>query len=110
MRIWPLLLLFACSSGTTYEPCEQASECAGDDACHRLRFFRSDGSEGDGAFCSHSCAGDVDCPSGGSCVSIVGDGAETAFCAANCEGDAECPAPLRCTAVTGVSAGRLCLP
>ncbi|MCB1004154.1 MAG: hypothetical protein KDB35_08205 [Acidimicrobiales bacterium] len=93
----------------TYGPCDDARDCGGDDACYRLRFDRSDGSEADGKLCSRRCASDEDCPGDGVCLALAGDPDATYLCFERCP-DEGCFEGLACTPVTGVEVEPICLP
>lgn len=107
------LALSACgSSSPPYAACVDDLDCpAPSDACYRLLFTRSDGSEADGRMCSAGCATDADCPEGGACLALEGDGAERFFCAQRCAVSADCYAGFACTEVEGADRTmRACLP
>lgn len=110
---WAALVPFAlvgCRGDVpTYGPCDDARDCGGDDRCYRLRFDRSDGSEGDGKLCSRPCASDDDCPGEGVCLALAGDVGETFLCLERCP-ELGCFEGLACTPVTGADVGPLCLP
>lgn len=107
--IVPLVLVGCGGDVPTYGPCDDARDCAGDDRCYRLRFDRSDGSEGDGKLCSRPCANDDDCPGEGACLALAGDVGETFLCLERCP-ELGCFEGLACTPVTGADVGPLCLP
>lgn len=106
------LLLAGCgTSSPPYAACVDDLDCpAPSDACYRLRFTRSDGTEADGRMCSAGCATDADCPEGGVCLALEGDPGETFFCAQRCEVSAHCYAGLACTMVDGERTMQVCLP
>lgn len=107
------LLLTACGSGAPpYAECVDDLDCdAPSMACYAVRLTRSDGSEGDGAFCSADCTSDADCPEGGVCLSLEGDPSGRFFCVDRCTGSGDCYAPFVCTAVEGdASSMQVCLP
>lgn len=105
-----LLTVAACAGDVpTYGPCDDARDCSGDDRCYRLRFDRSDGTEGDGKLCSRPCASDDDCPDDGTCLALAGDVGATFLCLERCA-ELDCYQGLACTPVTGADVGPLCLP
>ncbi len=93
----------------TYGPCDDVRSCGGADACYRLRFGRSDGSEGDGKLCTRRCASDGDCPNDGVCLALAGDPDATYLCFERCPAEG-CFEGLACTPVTGATVEPICLP
>lgn len=107
--LW-LLILGACASTPMYAPCDESRDCEGPaDRCYRLRFTRTDGTEGDGTLCSKRCDADADCPGGGTCLALAGDPEGTFICFEPCAGDV-CYEGHACTAVDGASTDAICLP
>jgi hypothetical protein len=104
------LSLAGCGSGAPpYAACVDDLDCgAPSDACYRLLFTRSDGTEADGSLCSVACASDADCPEGGACVALGED--PTFFCASPCAVSSDCYAGFACTMVSGDRTMQLCLP
>jgi len=102
--------LTACASAPMYAPCDESRDCESPaDRCYRLRFARSDGTEGDGTLCSKRCAADDDCPGGGRCLALAGDPARTFLCFEPCRSDT-CYVGHACTAIVGAEADAVCLP
>lgn len=111
--VWLVALLGGCGANApTYAGCTDDLDCASaPDACYRVLFTRTDGSEADGSFCSLECASDADCPEDGACVALDGDPERRFFCADRCAASADCYAGLACTAVEGADRSmQLCLP
>ncbi|HJL17000.1 MAG TPA: hypothetical protein RMH99_15150 [Sandaracinaceae bacterium LLY-WYZ-13_1] len=107
------LALTGCGAGApTYAACTDDLDCSEpSDACYRLRFTRTDGTEADGRLCSLGCASDADCPEGGACVALDGDPEARFFCAARCETSTDCYAGFACTRVEGADRTmQLCFP
>lgn len=105
-----LALLVGCAGDTpTYAPCDDSRDCNGADRCYRLRFDRSDGTEGDGTLCSRACAEDDDCPGDGVCLALAGDAEGTFVCLERCP-EAGCFEGHACTPITGSDVGPVCLP
>ncbi len=119
---WPVLALAlvalaasamaGCSSSEpTYAACVGQHDCASPDACYRLLFTRTDGSNGEGNFCSRPCASDRDCPGAGTCLGFAADTAHNYLCMAGCDDTHPCPYGLLCTPVDGAASARsVCLP
>lgn len=110
-----VLLSAGCAAGAPpYARCGGELGCAAG-RCTDLRYTRTDGSEGGGAFCSDDCTSDDDCPaldgsSDGVCVTLDRDSPTRYFCAARCTEPADCYSGLSCTAVEDTTIGSLCLP
>ncbi len=104
------LALGACASAPMYAPCDDSRDCDEPaDRCYRLRFTRSDGTDGDGTLCSKRCDADEDCPGGGTCLALAGDPDANFLCFEACGGDT-CFAGHVCTAVDGAMTAAVCLP
>lgn len=106
-----MLSMLGCGSQPMYGPCESGDKCGGEaDGCFRLRFTRSDGSEGDGNLCTRRCGSDADCPGMGACLALAGDPDANFICLETCSGDETCFEGQSCTLVSGASVDRACLP
>ena len=105
-----MAMFVGCASTPMYAPCDESRDCeAPADRCVRLRFTRSDGSEGDGTLCSKRCTSDDDCPGAGRCLALAGDPNATFLCVESCTGDS-CFVGHACTPVEGAPGGDVCLP
>lgn len=110
-----VLVLGACAAGAPpYAQCGGSIDCAGS-SCLELRYTRTDGSEGDGAFCSALCTSDADClaldgATDAACVTLDQDPPLRFFCAARCTRESDCYAGLACTSTEDATLGDLCLP
>jgi|GEM_PF-2274976 len=112
---WVLVLLAGCAAGAPpYAQCGGAIDCAGS-SCLELRYTRTDGSSGEGAFCSALCTTDADClaldgMADATCVTLDQDPPLRFFCAARCDVESDCYAGLACTRTEDETVGDLCLP
>ena len=115
MRRGFLLALFAaaCSGGNVppYAECSSNGDCAGpSDGCYEVLYTRDDGTAAGGPFCTLQCAGDEDCPDGGTCLALVGDPERRFICFDRCADSADCFSGLTCTMTAGGTATPACLP
>lgn len=108
-----LVLVFGCGTGSPpYAECSYNHDCPEpSEACYHIGFTRSDGSEGEGSFCSLACSADVDCPEDGACIALAEDPESNFFCTKPCRVSTDCYAGFACTMVDGGGATmQICLP